>query len=134
MRQVAFVVMIAAVALTALTAGCDNTPTQPSARSPSPVGTNRIDIGGPGTVAPGQSVQFTATAHRIDGTTADITSTANWRSLRPSVLTITPTGLATGGALGEANIQVTYQAVGDARNRRRASSNLSARRARGGKR
>ena len=32
MRQVAFVVMIAAVALTALTAGCDNTPTQPSAR------------------------------------------------------------------------------------------------------
>ena len=54
-------------------------------------------------------MQFTATAHRIDGTTADITSTANWRSLRPSVLTITPTGLATGGALGEANIQVTNQ-------------------------
>ncbi len=113
MRQIAFVVMIAAVALTALTAACDSTPTRSSLLPPSsgtpPVTTNRIDIGGPGSVAPGQTVQFTATAHRVDGTTADITSTANWRSFRPPVLTITATGMATGVTPGDSNIQVTNQ-------------------------
>lgn len=113
MRKIAFMVVVSAAALTALTVACDSTPTRPSFLPPSsgppPVSTTRIDIGGPGSVAPGQTAQFTATAHRSDGTTADITATANWRTSRPPVLTITPGGLATGVALGESNIQVTNQ-------------------------
>ena len=113
MRKITFVVMIAATALAAFIAACDTTPTRPSFLPPSSgppaVLTSRIDIGGPGSVGPGQTAQFTAIAHRTDGTTADITAMANWRSSRPSVLTITAGGLATGIALGEANIQATNQ-------------------------
>ena len=100
------------VASTVLIAACDNTPTRSSfvpPQGPPPLGISRIEIGGPSSVAPGQAVQFTATAHRSDGTTADVTAMANWRSLRPTVLSMTPAGSATGVSLGEANIQVTNQ-------------------------
>jgi hypothetical protein len=98
------------VALVALIVACDRTPTRPSSvPGPAPVSVIRLEIVGPGSVPPGATAQFTAIAHRSDGTTEDITRAANWRSFRPNVLSITPTGLATGQILGDANIQVTSQ-------------------------
>ena len=86
-------------ALAALAVACDSsTPTRSGPflpQSPSAFGISRIEIAGPGSVAPGQTVQFTATAYRSDGTMADITTTANWRSFTPNVLSITSTGSAT---------------------------------------
>jgi hypothetical protein len=87
----------AAIAVAGLVAACDDpvsrVPTRPSA--PSVVS---IDITGPNSIAPGQSVQFTATARLADGTTK-IPQNVRWRSSRTSFLQVSPTGLATAGAL-----------------------------------
>ena len=68
---------------------------------------NRLEIIGPSSVAPGQSAQLNAIAHRSDGTTADVTATANWRSSRAAVLSISASGLATGQANGDAVVSVS---------------------------
>ena len=102
-------VTAAALALAAFIVACDSSPTRPS-QLPLPVPnvfTNRIEITGPTSIAPGQTVQLTATAYRSDSTTADITSTGVWRSSRPPVLSVSPTGSVTAHAVGEAVITVT---------------------------
>ena len=48
----------------------------------------------------GQTSQLKATGNFSDGTTQDLTSTAAWSSLAPSIATVSGTGLATAVALG----------------------------------
>jgi hypothetical protein len=92
----------------ALVAACHDPesriPTSPSAPS-----INTIDIGGPASVPPGQSVQLVANAHMSDGSVKTVTSgtTITWRNLDPGLLQISQTGLVTAGqGRGEALITV----------------------------
>ena len=57
------------------------------------------------------TVQFTATATYGDGTTANVTNIATWTSAPSSVATISPTGLVTAVAVGNANITATSGGV-----------------------
>jgi trimeric autotransporter adhesin len=56
--------------------------------------------------------QFTATGHFSDGSTASLTTNANWSSDNTAVATIqnlgTQPGLATGKSVGTANITVSF--------------------------
>lgn len=63
------------------------------------------EISGPGSIAPGQSAQFTVIVHLNDGNTKLLTGVV-WRSTNPSVLQVTSAGVATAGSgLGEATLQ-----------------------------
>ena len=55
-------------------------------------------------LAPGQTQQFTATGSYSDGTSKNLTSTANWLSSNPAVATINTAGLATAVAAGSTTI------------------------------
>jgi hypothetical protein len=107
-----------ALALANLLGACDDGPTRPSPSSgpPSapPAGpvTNNVVIVGPETLPPGQSAQFSATAHQSDGSTKDVTTEVVWQAWNPSVLTLSSTGLATGRERGETGITVTLPASG----------------------
>ncbi|MFT3693202.1 MAG: Ig-like domain-containing protein [Kofleriaceae bacterium] len=63
----------------------------------------------PLTVAKAASKQLTVTGVYSDLSTTDITSTASFVSSNPAVLTVSPSGLATGVAAGTATITVTAQ-------------------------
>jgi len=62
-------------------------------------------------VAAGLTQQFTATGTYADGSTADITTQVLWASDTPAVATISSAGLATGVAVGTAQITATMGAV-----------------------
>ena len=62
-------------------------------------------------VAKGLTQQFTATGTYTDGSTANLTSQVTWASARPSVATISSTGLATGVAQGTSVITATLGTV-----------------------
>ncbi len=96
----------------AIAAACDSTPTRPSIvplPQPPSVTVSRIEIAGPPSVPPGQTAMYTATAHHSDGTTADVTRDATWRSSQPQVLTVV-NGLVTAIAPGEATLQAIFRA------------------------
>jgi len=58
-------------------------------------------------IAPGSTQQFKATGTYSDGTTKDLTASANWLSATQSVATINVSGLATGVAAGTSSISAT---------------------------
>jgi Carboxypeptidase regulatory-like domain len=108
--------LIAATALLAAAViACDRSPTGPSlpgtggTTSP-PVGTSRVEIVGPSSIAPGEQTQFTAIAHRTDGSSEDVTPNTSWISFRPNVLTVTG-GRATGMTVGDAVLQARYNSL-----------------------
>src|SRR5438105_11073408 len=55
--------------------------------------------------APGQTTQLSLEATLSDGSKKDVTSTAQWRSTAPNVVTVSTTGLATAVDFGKANVQ-----------------------------
>jgi Bacterial Ig-like domain (group 2) len=55
-------------------------------------------------ITQGSSLQFTATATLSDGKTKDITSTSQWTTSHPEVVTINATGSARGVGLGASNM------------------------------
>ncbi len=65
------------------------------------------------TIAAGTTQQYTATAIFTDGTVSDVTELAAWSSDDTNAATVSNTagsrGLATGEAMGSANIQASYQ-------------------------
>jgi hypothetical protein len=73
---------------------------------PGPTTTSLV-ITGPETVAPGASAQFNVTANRSDGTSVDATNQTIW-STNSFIMTIAPTGVATGHNLGETTITATF--------------------------
>ncbi len=62
-------------------------------------------------VAVGATQQFTATATYSDGSTGDVSGTANWTSSNPAVITVSPSGLATGVAAGSAAITASMSGI-----------------------
>jgi hypothetical protein len=80
----------------------------PPPPAPTPTSTVvRISISGPGSIPPGGTGQFTATALMSNGTTQDVTSAAVWESHHPSVLSV-ERGVATAHARGEADIAARW--------------------------
>jgi len=118
LRNTVWTWALLAIAAMVVIGACNKTPTTPSflPRSGSGSGsgtyTTRIEINGPASVPPGGTAQFTAIAHRSDGTTTDVTGTAVWRSSQPRVLSVAASGVATAVALGEANVEARFGALG----------------------
>jgi hypothetical protein len=98
-----------AVAVVLLIGACDDSPTTPSRPSPpgDPTVLADLTISGPDTVAPGETVQFTATARYGDGSMRNVTNEVVWRTGNQSVLLVSATGAATGRDVGEAQIQAS---------------------------
>jgi len=59
----------------------------------------------------GATVQFTATGHYSDNSTQDVTGSVAWTSSKPTVATISATGLATAVAKGNTSIKAKLGAV-----------------------
>ena len=62
-------------------------------------------------IAPGSTQQFTATGTYSDGSTQNLTGSANWSSSNASVATITSAGFASGVAPGASTISATSGTV-----------------------
>lgn len=62
-------------------------------------------------IAKGTSVQFTATGTFSDGTSQNLTNAVTWASSSPSIANISAGGLATGVAIGTANITATQSSI-----------------------
>jgi Big-like domain-containing protein len=60
-------------------------------------------------VAPGQTLQLSATARFTNGSTDEVTTTASWSSLNPAAATVSSSGLVTAVAAGSAEIRATFQ-------------------------
>jgi hypothetical protein len=79
------------------------------APAPTPVVTAVNISGNTALTAIGEASQLTATATYSDGTTKDVTTTANWMAVAPSVVSIQPGGIVTATAFGVSYIQATFQ-------------------------
>jgi hypothetical protein len=104
MRKLTLVTRSAmALTLLAVLASCDKSPTTPTAQPPASTATPvRIDIIGPQSIAPGQSVQYTATQILSDGTSRDATNAVlNWSATPGAVLSVRQ-GLVTANTVGDA--------------------------------
>ncbi len=100
----------AAIVLALLFAACDRNPRRPTPvpGAPSVV---RLEVTGPGSIAPGGAEQFRATAHMSDGSQRDVTTEAAWNSANASIISISSAGLATAHDRGEADIRVAFSEV-----------------------
>ena len=67
-----------------------------------------VRLAGPSTIAPGSSVQLSATAGYSDGSHKDVTTLVTWHSSDTSVLTIDNAGVATGIQSGEATLTAAF--------------------------
>lgn len=96
------------LALAAVSVAC-NSPT-----APSPIA---LEILGPGTVAPGESQQFTAVFHQSNGETIVVTDSTTWTTEDPdlAVPAAADPGLVTGLVAGETVLQARYGNVGRTR-------------------
>ncbi len=106
-----------AAALTGGMAACDpggtpNFPSQPA----NILSVMSFEVTGPGTVPPGGTAKFTATARMSDGTTRDVTAEATWRSSAQSVLSIDAAGLAVAHERGETDLAADYRTRRSTRN------------------
>ena len=63
------------------------------------------------TAVVGLNVALTATALLSDGTTANVTTSATWHSSDSTIATVSPSGAAAFIAVGEVDLQATYQTV-----------------------
>ena len=95
-------------------------PTQPSPNIPpappasSPVLVD-LRVDGPASLAPGDSVQYTATASYSDGSTHDVTSQAQWSSTNASVLMVAAAGATTARSNGDAEVRAAFGSLSHSR-------------------
>lgn len=91
-------------------ASCDSqAPRSPAEPSPPVPVIVRLDLVVPASIAPGGSAQLTVNAVRSDNTVEDVSGRAQWFSSDRHVLDVSPAGLATALARGQAFIDVSYQ-------------------------
>lgn len=64
-----------------------------------------------GTLRPGQTSQFAATAVNASGNTISNAGTFTWNSLEPAIVSVTSTGLVTANAAGTTSITASVQGV-----------------------
>jgi uncharacterized protein YjdB len=94
-----------ALALLALLTGCGAKGGSGTTKGSSSTTVSSIQVSPSSTaVGIGGVQQFTATSHLSDGTTQDITSTAQWSSSDPSIATVDSSGRATGVISGSVTI------------------------------
>ena len=99
----------AAAAVAISSVSCDKSPTSPSQGPPSlPGAIVRLEVVAPPEIAPGESVQLTANAVKSNASVDNVTSQAQWTVQPSSVLTVTGTGLATGGDGGRGVVTVRF--------------------------
>ena len=98
------ILLCSAASVVAAVAACDKSeggsvlPTRPNPAI------TRLEIRGPGTVAPGGSARWTVVAHLSNATVRDVTAEAHWTSSNRNVVSVASGGLVTGHALGEATV------------------------------
>ena len=111
------VVVSAAAALVVGLAACDRTSTSPRLTGPapgpgappgSPVTVVRLELVAPSEIAPDESVQLTLNAIKSDGSVENVSAQAIWTSATQQVLTLTPTGVATGRTPGESLVSARH--------------------------
>ena len=89
-------------------AGCGSESSPPNPIGP-PVGPTTVTAltvkGNPVLTALGQTTQLTLQATLADGSTKDVTSTAQWNTSNGAVVTVSPAGLATAMGFGRANVR-----------------------------
>src|ERR1700724_4105094 len=62
-------------------------------------------------IAIGKTQQYTATAKYVDGSTADVTGTASWKTADATVAIVNASGLGTAMAAGSTNVTATLSGV-----------------------
>lgn len=95
--------------------GCGSSPTGPDPiASPPPVTTptatlTAVRVEGSASVPEGGSVQLRATAAYSDGSSRDVSMQATWSSSRPSVASVSATGLVSAVTAGTTDVAAAYQ-------------------------
>lgn len=96
--------------------GCGSgSPTGPDPIAPPPPTTTpaasltAVRVDGSASVAEGGTVQLRALASYSDGSSRDVSAQATWSSSRPSVASVSATGLVTAATLGTTDVSATYQ-------------------------
>src|ERR1700731_811001 len=87
-------------------AGCGSksSPIGPTVSASPPTVTALTAKGNAALTAPGQTTQLTLEATLSDGSKKDVTSTAQWQSTAPNVVTVSAAGLATAVDFGKASV------------------------------
>ena len=100
LRIATFARVLTGVLGLAAVAACERSPTQPFD------GVKNLEVTGPSTGAPGETLRYVATAHYADGSTRDVTGEVTWRGSGP--FTFTSPGVATATVNGEWDFLVTF--------------------------
>lgn len=107
-------VLVSACLGLAVACGSDKSPSQPTPAA-APVTTSAVQVRASnnetGPLEAGQTRQLVAMATQSNGTSTDVTQQATWTSSTPGVVTVSPTGLLTALAQGNADIGAVYQNV-----------------------
>jgi Bacterial Ig-like domain (group 2)/Putative binding domain, N-terminal len=103
--------LCALAAILAARCGSAPSPTNPSSRIT--VTTVTVGIAGNATptIAPETKLQLWAVAAYSDGTSSDVTNTAQWKSSNPAIATISRDGLASATTEGAVDITATVESV-----------------------
>ena len=108
------ILILVMTVLGSLLVSCDKSPTAPQPLPPSPPGgtpaasLDRLEVSAPAAIAPGESVQLTATAVKSDGTTENVTTRTTWNTSNKTVLQVSSAGVAKAVAAGEATVFAGY--------------------------
>jgi hypothetical protein len=97
-----------ALALAAVVAACDKSPTEPT--EPPPAAVTSVAITGSAELSEGSTSQLTATATLSDGSTQNVTNQATWTSSNTMVASVSGTGLVSALQTGTADISAVYSA------------------------
>jgi hypothetical protein len=121
MRTRSFLVCaVTLMAASVLLVRCGDGPKSNLPTSPTLPHAASVQISGPSSVAPGQSIQFQAVVSQSDGTTKVATSpTSRWNSSNPAVLAVNAAGVVSAGSQrGEAVLTVEVSPSGPSSLRR----------------
>ena len=100
MRIATFARVLAGALGLAAVSACGNSPVEPFD------GVKKLEVSGPETAAPGQTLRYVATAHYADGSTRDVTGDVTWGATGP--MTFTSPGVATATVNGEWDVRATF--------------------------
>jgi hypothetical protein len=103
MRRLSLTIAVLLVGgLAAMNCGSDKSPTGP--RGPGEPVLAALEIVGPATIPPGGTAQYSLRGRWSDGRVGDVTSAITWRSTNTAVVSIDPSGRASGVERGASTI------------------------------